>query len=236
MRVSNILRRNGWAKIRKQIGNKREMVWEKVWQEVCQVSNPLPGKVLAESNNKVWQEVCQTSNSLSVNVSDNAATPATPISTNFSKNQENGLLNTDIALSMNAMSKNSIKFAVGSVAGVAAQFETSETSMAQGLEAATPAASPPATPLANNEVWQGDKQPHHKEFEVGQKVVCTVEGLHKGAKGKITGKRYLGRTHTRYDIKLDKPSHSLTEIFVEIPVEAKRTYLIDANVPPHRKN
>jgi predicted P-loop ATPase len=26
MRVSNILRRNGWARVRKQIGNKREMV------------------------------------------------------------------------------------------------------------------------------------------------------------------------------------------------------------------
>ena len=211
MRVSNILRRNGWVKVRKQIGNKREMFWEKVWQEVCQVSNPLP-----------------------VNVLDNAATPATPISTNFLKNQENSLLNTDIALSTNAIPKNSKEFGVTGEAGVAAQFETSETLAAQGLEAATPPVSPPATPLTNNEVWQEDKRPHHKEFEVGQQVVVTVEGLHKGAKGKITGKQYLGRTHTRYDLKLDKPSHSLTEIFVEVPIEAKRTYLVDANVPPRQ--
>jgi hypothetical protein len=234
MRVSNILRRNGWVKVRKQIGNKREMFWEKVWQEVCHVSNPLPVNVLAESNNEVWQEVCHVLNPLPVDVSDNTATPATPISSNFSKNQENTLLNTDIALSTNAMSKNSKEFGVEGVVGVAAQFETTETPTAQGLEAASPPTSPPATPLANNEVWQEDKRPHHKEFEVGQQVVVTVEGLHKGAKGKITDKRYLGRTHTRYDIKLDKPSHSLTEIFVEVPIEAKRTYLIDANVPPHQ--
>jgi predicted P-loop ATPase len=234
MRVSNILRRNGWVKVRKQIGNKREMFWEKVWQEVCQVSNPLPVNVLAESSNEVWQEVCQVSNPLPVNVLDNAATPATPISTNFLKNQENSLLNTDIALSTNAIPKNSKEFGVTGEAGVAAQFETSETLAAQGLEAATPPVSPPATPLTNNEVWQEDKRPHHKEFEVGQQVVVTVEGLHKGAKGKITGKQYLGRTHTRYDLKLDKPSHSLTEIFVEVPIEAKRTYLVDANVPPRQ--
>jgi predicted P-loop ATPase len=234
MRVSNILRRNGWVKVRKQIGNKREMFWEKVWQEVCHVSNPLPVKVLAESNNEVWQEVCHVSNLLPVKVSDNAATPATPISTNFPKNQENSSLNTDIALSTNAMSENSIKFEVEGVAGVAAQFETSETLAGQGLEAATPPASPPATPLANNEVWQQNKRPHHKEFKVGNQVVVTIKGLHHGVKGEITGKWYLGRTHTRYDIKLDKPSHSLTEIFVEVPVEAKRTYLIDANVPPHQ--
>jgi len=232
MRVSNILRHNGWTKVRKQIGNKREMVWEKVWQEVCQVSNPLPVTVLAETEKKVWQEVWQASNPLPVKDSDNSATPTTPISSKFSKNQENSLLNADIALSTNAVSENSIKFVEKSVPGVAAQFETSETPTTQGLEAATPAATSAATPHYLPEVWQEDKQPHHKEFEVGQEVVCTVEGLHKGAKGKITGKRYLGRTHVRYDIELDKPSHSLTEIFVEVPVEGKRTYLIDANVPP----
>jgi len=75
----------------------------------------------------------------------------------------------------------------------------------------------------------------HKEFEVGNRVIVTAEGLHKGTKGKITGKQYLSRTHTRYNIKLDKPSHFLTEIFVEVPVEAKSPYLMnDASVPPHR--
>jgi predicted P-loop ATPase len=236
MRVSNILRRNGWARIRKQVGNKRDWFWEKVRQEVRQASNSLPVKVLAESNNEVRQEVRQASNSLPASILDNAASPASPISLNFSKNQENSLLNADTALSTNTMSENSIKFGVSSEAGEAAQFETSETPTAQGFDAASPPASAPASPLANNEVRQQDKRPHHKEFEVGNQTVVAIEGLHKGAKGKITGKQYLGRTHIRYDIELDKPSHSLTEIFVEVPIEAKRTYLVDANVPPHRKN
>jgi hypothetical protein len=76
--------------------------------------------------------------------------------------------------------------------------------------------------------------PTIKSLRLGHRVVVTVEGLHNGAKGEITGKRYLGRTHIRYDIKLDKPSHNLTEIFVEVPVETKRTYLMDAGVPPRR--
>jgi predicted P-loop ATPase len=234
MRVSNILRRNGWTRIRKRVGNKRDWFWEKVRPEVRQASNPLDVKVLAESNNEVRPEVRPASNPLSASISDNAVSPASPISSNFPKNQENSSLNADIALSTNTMSENSTKFGVRGEAGETAQFETSKTPVAQGLEAASPPASPPVSPLANNEVRPEDKRPHHKEFEVGQQVVVTVEGLHHGAKGKITGKQYLGRTHTRYDIKLDKPSHSLTEIFVEVPVEAKRTYLIDANVPPHQ--
>jgi hypothetical protein len=234
MRVSNILRRNGWARIRKQVGNKRDWFWEKVRQEVGQASNSLPIKGLTESNNEVRQEVRQASNSLPTSILDNAASPASPTSLNFSKNQENSSLNADIALSTNTMSESSVKFGVRSEAGEAAQFETSKTLAGQGLEAATPPATPPASPLANNEVWQQNKRPHHKEFEVGNQVVVTIEGLHNGVKGKITGKRYLGRTHIRYDIKLDKPSHSLTEIFVEVPIEAKRTYLIDANVSPRQ--
>jgi hypothetical protein len=80
----------------------------------------------------------------------------------------------------------------------------------------------------------GEKK-QHKEFEVGNRVVVTAEGLHKGTKGQVTGKQYLSRTHTRYNIKLDKPSHFLTEIFVEVPVEAKWPYLMDdASVPPRR--
>jgi hypothetical protein len=78
----------------------------------------------------------------------------------------------------------------------------------------------------------GEKK-RHKEFEVGNRVVVTVEGLHNGTKGEITGKQYLSRTHTRYYIKLDKPSHNLTKIFVEVPFEAKWTYLMnDVSVPP----
>jgi predicted P-loop ATPase len=242
MRASNILRRNGWARVQKQIDNKRNWFWEKVMQ----VSDSSPVRVLAESINEVkqvMQQVMQVSNPLPLGILDNAASPASPIPLKFPKNQEDSSLNTDIVSSTNAMSENSIKFGVRGEAGDAAQFETSKTLAAQELEAASPTALPTASPHylpeVRQEVMQQDKlansetRPHHKEFEVGNRVVVTVEGLHNGAKGEITGKQYLGRTHTRYDIKLDKPSHNLTEIFVEVPFEAKRTYLMDgASVPP----
>jgi hypothetical protein len=85
MRVSNILRRNGWIKSRKQIGNKREWFWEKVGQEVGQVSKPLPVKVLAESSKKVGQEVGQVSNPWPVTILDKRCPPALPIPSNFLK-------------------------------------------------------------------------------------------------------------------------------------------------------
>jgi predicted P-loop ATPase len=239
MRVSNILRRNGWERAHKRIGNKRERFWEKVGQEVGQASNPLSVTVLAKSSNKVGQEVGQVSNPLATRVISNAAPPDPPICSNFPKNQENSSLNTDVVPSTNTMPEISIKFGVKGGSGGSGGSANDEILTDKGLEAAPPSDPPADPPHYLPEVDQQDKltnfepKPYHKEFEVGQKVVCTVEGLHKGAKGKITGKRYLGRTHVRYDIELDKPSHSLTEIFVEVPVEAKRIYLIDANVPPH---
>jgi hypothetical protein len=133
------------------------------------------------------------------------------------------------------MSETSINFGVEGRAGRAGGASNDKILTGKGLEPALPPASPAdQPPKVGQEVGHPifETRPHHKEFEVGHRVVVTVEGLHNGAKGEITGKRYLGRTHIRYDIKLDKPSHSLTEIFVEVPVEAKRTYLIDANVPP----
>jgi predicted P-loop ATPase len=233
MRVSNILRRNGWERSRKRIGNKRERFWEKVGQEVGQLSNPLPVTVLAETENKVGQEVGQLLNPLPVTVVNKTDPPDPPTSSKFSKNQENSSSSIDFISLTNASSETSIKFGVVSGSGGSGGSAHTETLASQGLEYVPPPAPPADPPLVNNEVGQQDKltnfesKPYHKEFEVGNRVVVTVEGLHKGAKGKITGKQYLGRTHTRYDIKLDKPSHSLTEIFVEVPFEAKRTYLID---------
>jgi len=140
MRVSNILRHNGWARVRKQVGNKREWFWEKVGQEVGQVSNPLPVKVLAESSKKVGQEVGQVSNPLPVTIVDNAALPALPISPKFPKNQENNSLNIDSIPPTNTTSETSIKFGVEGRAGRAAN---DEINTGQGLEAALPPALPP---------------------------------------------------------------------------------------------
>ena len=143
MRVSNILRRNGWIKSRKQIGNKREWFWEKVGQEVGQVSKPLPVSVVEENTknrNEVGQEVGQVSKPLPVRILDKAAQPAQPISLNFPKNQENCSLNIDSIPPTNTTSETSIKFGVEGRAGWAAN---DETNTGQGLEAAQPTAQPP---------------------------------------------------------------------------------------------
>ena len=240
MRVSNILRRNGWARVRKQVGNKREWFWEKVGQEVGQVSKPLPANVSeenAKNRKEVGQQVGQVSNPLPVTILDSAALPALPISSKFPKNQENSSLSMDSISPTNTMSETSIKFGVEGRAGRAGGASNDKILTGKGLEPALPPASPAdQPPKVGQEVGHPifETRPHHKEFEVSHRVVVTVEGLHNGAKGEITGKRYLGRTHIRYDIKLDKPSHNLTEIFVEVPVETKRTYLMDAGVPPRR--
>jgi predicted P-loop ATPase len=142
MRVSNILRRNGWIKSRKQIGNKREWFWEKVGQEVGQVSKPLPVSVVEETTknrNEVGQEVGQVSKPLPVRILDKAAQPAQPISPNFPKNQENCSLNIDSISPTNTTSETSIKFGVEGRAGWAAN---DETNTGQGLESAQPPAQP----------------------------------------------------------------------------------------------
>jgi hypothetical protein len=241
MRVSNILRRNGWTRVRKQVGNKREWFWEKVGQEVGQASKPLPANVSeenAKNRKEVGQQVGQVSNPWPVTILDSAALPALPISSKFPKNQENSSLSMDSISPTNTTSETSIKFGVKGRAGRAGEAFNDEILTGKGLEPALPPASPAdQPPKVGQEVGHTTlkARPHHKEFEVGNRVVVTVEGLHNGAKGEITGKQYLGRTHTRYDIKLDKPSHNLTEIFVEVPFEAKRTYLMnDASIPPCR--
>jgi hypothetical protein len=176
MRVSNILRHNGWVRVRKQVGNKREWFWEKVGQEVGQVSNPLPVKVLTESSNKVGQEVGQVSNPLPVTIVDNAALPALPTSSKFPKNQENSSLSINPISPTNATPETSIEFGVKGRAGRAANDETltdkglepalppalphfepevgqqsehTETLTPQGLESASPPALPSASPPAS---------------------------------------------------------------------------------------
>jgi hypothetical protein len=74
----------------------KEWFWEKVGQEVGQVSKPLPVSVVEETTknrNEVGQEVGQVSKPLPVRILDKAAQPAQPISPNFPKNQENCSLN-----------------------------------------------------------------------------------------------------------------------------------------------
>lgn len=67
-----------------------------------------------------------------------------------------------------------------------------------------------------------------KELDVGNKVVVTehASNLHKGREGKIIGKQYLNRSHIRYEIRMDKPSHNSQEISVEVPFDANCVYLM----------
>ncbi len=93
----------------------------------------------------------------------------------------------------------------------------------------TPTSEPTDDGCKVSKVCNADaSKKQHREFEVDQCVVVTehAERLHQGKAGKITAKRYLGRTHIRYQIQLDKPSHGLSEIAVEIPWETNLTYLM----------
>jgi predicted P-loop ATPase len=154
MRVSNILRRNGWIRVQKQIDNKRQRYWEKVEQEVEQPLNSLPISVSKESKKKVEQQVEQHLNPLPVKALESTAPPAPPVSLNFSKNQENTTLDEHTADLTNAISENPKRFEVRGGAGGAAQIKTSETPTVQGLQPAPPTAPPAAPPPCSLKVEQ----------------------------------------------------------------------------------
>ena len=212
MRVSNILRRNGWTKVRKQIGNKREWFWEKVGQEVGQVLNPLPTSVLEESREKVGQEVGQVLNPLPTSVLEEAAQPAQPFLSNFSKNQENTTSTTHAAYLTDATLENCERFEVGGRAGWAAQNKTHETFMVQGLESAQPAAQPAAQPLIHKEVGQQEKQ---VTFRTGSRVwVKDAGSAYKGATGEIKDIFYSCTGET-YLVKFDKLVKNIQQVEFE---------------------
>jgi len=71
----------------------------------------------------------------------------------------------------------------------------------------------------------------HKEFEVADRVTITehVAPTYKGAIGKIIGKRFLGRTHIKYEVQLDKAARGELSVAVEVPREWDGlTYLMPA--------
>jgi hypothetical protein len=75
------------------------------------------------------------------------------------------------------------------------------------------------------------KKKQHKEFEVGDRVTITehVAPTYKGAIGKITKKRFLGRTHIKYEVQLDKAVRGQQSVAVEVPREWDGlTYLMPA--------
>jgi predicted P-loop ATPase len=156
MRVSNILRRNSWTRVRKQIGTKREWLWEKVGQEVGQDLKPLPIDVLSDTRKeveqKVGQEVGQNLKPLPARVSDEAALPALPFSSKFLKKQKNSVLDESADSLTNAISENFERFGVGGRAGRAAHIKTSETPTLQGLKSALPPALPHNSPKVGQEV------------------------------------------------------------------------------------
>jgi predicted P-loop ATPase len=155
MRVSNILRRNGWARVQKQIDNTRQWLWQKVMQEVMHPLNPLYTGALEESGKKVMQEVMHPSKTLPARVSDKNASPASPFSTKFLKKQEKSLSRAPAADTTNARLKNCGNVKENSGAGDAFHSETSKILSLEGFEAASPPASPaspPASPLPSTQL------------------------------------------------------------------------------------
>lgn len=107
----------------------------------------------------------------------------------------------------------------------------------------TPASVPANTNPSNNHhesVTNPSPEPvapkQHREFEIKQRVIITEHAcrLHKGAVGEIVGKTYLGRSHTKYHVQLDKKSHGQRLVAVEIPIDVDGlTYLMME--PKHSK-
>jgi predicted P-loop ATPase len=148
MRVSSILRRNGWIRVQKQIDNTRQWVWQKVMQEVMHPSNSLYTAASEESGKKVMQEVMHPFTALPVRVSGKNASPASPFSTKFLKKQEKSLSSEPAADITNSILENCGNVKENSDAGDAFRFETSKILSLQGFEAASPPALPPVSPAS----------------------------------------------------------------------------------------
>jgi predicted P-loop ATPase len=145
MRVSNILRRNGWTRVR-QATAKRERYWEKVGREVGRDSNPLPARIGEKSDKEVGREVGRHSNPLLINISDKTVPPDPPCLPNFPKNQENNESSEHSAFSTNVISENSEPFRVKGGSGGTDNFKTPETPAVQSLQAVPPPVPPPVPP------------------------------------------------------------------------------------------
>jgi hypothetical protein len=71
----------------------------------------------------------------------------------------------------------------------------------------------------------------HRRFEVDDRVTITEHAAptYKGAIGKIIGKRFLDRTHIKYEVQLDKAVRGQQSVVVEVPREWDGlTYLMPA--------
>jgi predicted P-loop ATPase len=145
MRVSTILRRNGWIRVRQPTA-KRERYWEKVGQEVGRASDPLSASFKGKDDSEVGREVGRHLNPLSVKVSDKVVPPDPPSLANFPKNQVDNVLNEHTAYLTNTKLKNSEKFEVVGGSGGTASSEISETLTVKELEFVPPPVPPPVPP------------------------------------------------------------------------------------------
>ena len=182
MRVSNILRRNGWIRVRKQIDGKRDWYWEKVGQEVRQTLTPYVATVSPEVDKKVRQGVSQPSNDLPIRVLEDNVSPASPSLSNFGKKQSNSPSSEHADCLTDAILENSGRFGLSSEAGEAAHINISENHEGHGLHPASLSASLPASPLVNKKVRQAGKQ---TELTIGDLVEITQMSDYQGQRGKI---------------------------------------------------
>jgi hypothetical protein len=88
-----------------------------------------------------------------------------------------------------------------------------ETSQPSNSEHTT--STPSSNPAAKN-----------RTFEVGDRVVIAEVGsIHQGQHGKVVSVGY-GSRKTYYLVRLDKKSHNLNEVIVQVPKDSKDTFLM----------
>ncbi|MEG4409138.1 VapE domain-containing protein [Microcoleus sp. MON2_D5] len=197
MRVSDILRCNGWMKTTKRIDGRLQKCWEKVVTEVV---------------TGVVTEVVTPQNLLSDTILDIPLPPVTTFNPKHSSEP-----NSDVGAEKNNYSESEKTF---ESPGGNTSSNNAQNSRQQGLEPVTTSheqggntsSDTASQPLSNI----GAK---HKDIKEGDRVVITEKGNHEGQHGEVTFIGY-GSRETDYTVKLDKESHFLWNVTISIPKSA----------------
>ncbi|MEG4121858.1 virulence-associated E family protein [Microcoleus sp. N9_B4] len=210
MRVTAILRRNGWTRVRKRNNGKRDWYWEKVSPEVSPASNALTVSVLEENHKRGESGVGPASNALTVSVLEKVDSLDSPLLLNLPKNFEH------TAYSQDAMSEKLetfVKFGVNGESSESGYSEISETLTGQRLDVDSPPDSPPDSPLFEQEVSPPSE---YAIFEIGDRVwIKNAGSLYNGAKGTVVDPWY-GSAGMTYLVKLDELVNNILEVEFEV--------------------
>ena len=223
MRVSDILRCNGWTKVTKRIEGKLQKCWQKVVTEVgTEVVTPqdlfsvrVSDLVMPSSPNEVVTEVVTPQNPSHERVSDIVLPPVTTYSL---KHSTKASCATEVDENESCKLKESFENIGGNTFTDNAQSLSQQGSRSVTTSCKRGGNTSPPTPSK-----VGTK---HKEFYEGDRVVIAEVG-HQNEKqhGEIVSVDY-GSGEKDYMVKLDKESRGLQRVRVTVPDYSKSVYLM----------